>query len=344
MILCVTLNPCLDKTLSVPDWTPGDSVRGRAVSEVVGGKGNNVARALGRLGRPSRPATILGGAIGARCEELLRQVDSFDPLVTPSKAPTRVILTVRNEDSNAQTAFFDPDPEVSAAEAEGLYHRIEGALAEGDVQALTLSGSSPARATDGLYLDLISLARSRKVPVFLDTYGAALESVWGFWPDVIQLNRRELAQHLRCPQPTVQEALARLDAWGRHGVRLALVTDGPRPVLAQFEGRRYRLVPPEIEAVNPIGSGDCLLAGLVDAWLSGLEAEAMLRRGLACAVANAQTWDAGAIDPAEVRRLEDTIEVEPLPGGTSESDRDDRPAVSSGLRVGVWGRSGGRRR
>ena len=55
MILCVTLNPCLDKTLTVPAWKPGDLVRGSAVREVVGGKGNNVARALkGWGGRPGR--------------------------------------------------------------------------------------------------------------------------------------------------------------------------------------------------------------------------------------------------------------------------------------------------
>src|SRR4051794_13967124 len=73
MILCVTLNPCLDKTLTVPPWRPGDNVRGTAVREVVGGKGNNVARALIRLGRPVRPVTFFGGAVGARCEELMRR-------------------------------------------------------------------------------------------------------------------------------------------------------------------------------------------------------------------------------------------------------------------------------
>ena len=65
MILCVTLNPCLDKTLTVPAWRPGDLVRGTAVREVVGGKGNNVARALGRLGRKPRPVTFLGGTVGS---------------------------------------------------------------------------------------------------------------------------------------------------------------------------------------------------------------------------------------------------------------------------------------
>src|SRR3954447_16890160 len=109
MILCANLNPCLDKTLSVPAWKPGDSVRGRALREVVGGKGNNVARALTRLGRAARPATFLGGPVGDYCEVLLRRDDTLDPLVTPTAATTRVILTVRTEGSADQTAFFDPD-------------------------------------------------------------------------------------------------------------------------------------------------------------------------------------------------------------------------------------------
>src|SRR5262245_57582848 len=197
MILCVTLNPCLDKTLTVPAWQPGDSVRGQSVREVVGGKGNNVARALKRLGRESRPATFLGGAVGRHCAELLRRDDGLDPLASPTEAPTRIILTARTESTALQTAFFDPDPAVTPAEAENLYHRVEGALVEGGVTALTLSGSSPSPATHGLYSDLIALARSRRLPVFLDTYGPALDGIWGFWPVVMQLNRREAAAHLR---------------------------------------------------------------------------------------------------------------------------------------------------
>src|SRR4051812_47242003 len=157
MILCVTLNPCLDKTLTVPAWRPGDSVRGRSVREVVGGKGNNVARALTRLGRRCRPVTFLGGPVGDHCAGLLGRDDGLEPLVAPTQSPTRVILTVRTEESAHQSAFFDPDPVVTQAEAEGLFHRVEGALAEGGVEALTLSGSSPSPATHGLYSDLIAL-------------------------------------------------------------------------------------------------------------------------------------------------------------------------------------------
>jgi tagatose 6-phosphate kinase len=309
MILCVTLNPCLDKTLTVPDWKAGDNVRGVAVREVVGGKGNNVARALTRLGRSARPATFLGGAVGLRCEELFRGVEGFDPLIVPTQSPTREILTVRAPNVEP-TAFFDPDPAITLDEAEAMLRAVEKALAVGDVEALTLSGSSPNPSTHGLYSELIALAKARKVPAFLDTYGPALGGIWGFWPDVIQLNRREARIHLRKPNPTEADLDRMLGDWSRRGVQLAIVTDGPGTVLARIKGINYRSTPPKIDPVNPIGSGDCLLAGLVDAYLSGLDPEATLRRGVAAAVANALVWDAGAIDPEEVRRLEESVRIE----------------------------------
>jgi 1-phosphofructokinase family hexose kinase len=309
MILCVTLNPCLDKTLTVPAWRPGDNVRGVAVREVVGGKGNNVARALTRLGRNARPVTFLGGPIGAHCSTLLRSKDGFDPIVIPSDTATRVILTVRTQETNEQSAFFDPDPAISAAEASALVGAIGGAIKRGGIEALTLSGSSPSPETHDVFGQLVSLARMARIPVFLDTYGPALAAISSVWPDVLQLNRREAGAHLGTSKPSDAEVFRMLDDWGSRGVQLALVTDGPGPVLIRAGEQRLCAQPPVIEPLNPIGSGDCLLAGLVEGWVAGRDPEAMLRHGLACAVANALIWDAGAIEPEEVRRWEAAIQI-----------------------------------
>ena len=311
MIVCVTLNPCLDKTLGVGPWRPGDHVRGHSLREVVGGKGNNVARALARLGRVARPATFLGGDVGRRCERLLREADGLEPIVAPSAAETRVILTVRADDRSEPTAFFDPDPAITPEEAAGLLNRVEGTLAVGGVEALTLSGSSPSAATDELYADLIGIARGRGVPTFLDTYGPPLKNLWGFWPEVIQLNRREAAGYLGLDAPTVADLAAMLDDWSRRGVRLGVVTDGPGRVLACWEGEHLAVVPPQIEAVNPVGSGDSMLAGLVDGWLAGLDGPAILCRGVAAATANATVWDAGAVEPGLVDRLARQVQFLP---------------------------------
>jgi tagatose 6-phosphate kinase len=329
MILSVTLNACLDKTLTVGPWRPGENIRGRAVRESVGGKGNNVARALARLGRPARPVTFLGGAVGARCLELMKSRDGLDPIVIPTESVTREILTVRTEDSAEQTAFFDPDPTLSAAEAEALYKAVETAIDAGGVALLTLSGSSPSESTHQLYADLIALARSRMLPVLLDTYGPALDAVWGFWPDVLQLNRREASAHLDVADPSEDALFGLLDNWARHGVQVGVVTDGERPALVQARGERYRVTPPAIEVVNPIGSGDCLLAGLADGWLSGLETEALLRHAFGCAVANAAVWDAGAIDREAVSTHAEGIQIESL--GAVPTNGAVNPLVRKGI-------------
>src|SRR5262249_23117005 len=160
------------------------------------------------------------------------------------------------------------------------------------VKALTLSGSSPSPATHGLYSDLIAIAQSRGVPTFLDTYGPSLAEIWGFWPTVMQMNLREVEIYLGNPirRPTEEDLPSLLDRCIKRGVEIPEITDVPNRSLARVQGRTFRIKPPAIEPVNPIGAGDCFLAGLVDARLLGLEPRAMLVHATACAVQNALVW------------------------------------------------------
>jgi 1-phosphofructokinase family hexose kinase len=311
MILCATLNPCLDKTLTVPPWQAGQNVRGREIREVVGGKGNNVARALTRLGRAARPVTFLGGTVGDHCERLLQKDDRLDPIVVRTQANTREILTVRTEQTALQTAFFDPDPAIEAHEAEALVLAVEKTLNGRSVEAITLSGSSPSLATHSVFSDLIALANARRIPVFLDTYGPALEAIWGFWPTAIQLNRREAGIRLGKRDVSDQDIAGLLDGWHQRGVSCGIVTDGPNPAAVLLHGKRYRAIPPRVDEVNAIGSGDSLLAGLVDGWLGRSAPVPLIQHAIACAVANTVVWDAGAIEPSVVAEWSPQVVVEP---------------------------------
>ena len=106
-------------------------------------------------------------------------------------------------------------------------------------------------------------------------------------------------------------ALARRNGTGT-AWSAGVITDGPDPVAILCRGRRYRAIPPAVEAVNPIGSGDSLLAGAGRRLAQQIEPEPLFRHAIGCAVANAMTWDAGAIDPAEVARWAEQIEIEPM--------------------------------
>ncbi len=259
--------------------------------------------------------TFLGGSVGQHCKELLERDDGLDPVIIATEAPTRVILTVLTQSTTDQTAFFDPDAAITPAEADALIDRVQQALAEPGVKALTLSGSSPSPETHGVYSELISLGRTRRIPVFLDTYGPALAGIWGFWPSVLQVNRKEAAGQLGKSTVNDQDVLGLLANWYRHGVICGVVTDGPNPALVQVREKRFRAIPPALRVVNPIGSGDSLLAGLVDAWLAGTDSEPMIRHAMGCAAANAVVWDAGAVEPEQVERLASEVILEPIGRG-----------------------------
>ena len=303
MNICVTLNPCMDKTLVVPPWQPGmHQVRGKAMQHVVGGKGVNVARALKRLEAAARPALFLGGEVGRHCHRLLQQQDDMDPLVVWTEAPTREILTVRTEDTSEQTAFFDPNPEIRDREAKQLLAQIERVLADGAAWCI-MSGSSPCRSTDTLYAQLVQAARRHHVSTLVDTYGPCLLHALEASPDVVKINRRECEQVLQQPIDSpiaIENALRWLVQFGP---ACAAITFGEKGVAAIWNDTVHAWKPPAINVVNPIGAGDAMAAGLADALTRGETLENAFRWAMACAVSSVERWTACDISRQHVETI-----------------------------------------
>ncbi len=124
MILTVTLNAAIDRTVAVPNFRQGHRHRAVESRTVAGGKGINVARALGLLGRPVIATGLAGGATGARVLELLRE-ESVLTDFTPIGAETRTNLAVIDPTSNEQTEINERGPEVSAQEIETFFDRLD---------------------------------------------------------------------------------------------------------------------------------------------------------------------------------------------------------------------------
>ncbi len=308
MNICVTLNPCLDKTLVVPPWRPGEQqVRGQDVSIIVGGKGVNVARGLARLGQPARPALFLGGEVGELCDRLLRQQDQFEPIVTWTEAATREILTVRTGQTAEQTAFFDPNPIITPAEQGILLDELRSAFSLG-VDWCALCGSSPCKATDGLYASIIRLARQQGIFTLLDSYGNCLVPALEAQPDVVKLNRQECEAAYGRPLDSYHAVCEALGWIRGFEIPYAAITFGSQGVVASWEDHVVAWEPPEIEAVNPIGSGDAMTAGLIDAFSREEDPEEAFRWGMACAVCNVQRWVACDFYRDDVEWMVDEIE------------------------------------
>jgi fructose-1-phosphate kinase PfkB-like protein len=249
----------------------------------------NVARGLRQLRRPARPALFLGGELGQLCDRLLRQQDGFDPIVTWTAAPTREILTVRTNDTAEQTAFFDPNPAITAGECDDLAARLATAFAQ-DVRWCVMSGSSPCAVTHPLYATLVQRARDAGIRTLVDTYGACLLPALQAGPDVVKMNRRECEEASGRPLHTEAAVRTALRWLLEFGVSCAAITFGPQGMVAAWGDGVCAWTPPPVNAVNPIGAGDAVSAGLIDAFWRDDPPEVAFPWAMACAVASVERW------------------------------------------------------
>ncbi|MDZ7373037.1 MAG: hexose kinase [candidate division KSB1 bacterium] len=294
-VLCAGPNPALQRTLRFPQLQWGEVNRARQKQVSGGGKGTNVARILGQLGQAARLLTFVGGAVGDEFLSVLA-VEGVEVVPVRTVASTRVCFTLIEDEAGRQTEIVEEAEPVREEEVGAYLETYRELLPQ--ARAVVISGTSPPGTPATLYAELVSRAREAGLPVILDAPGELLLRGVQERPLLAKPNRRELSALF--PELPLEEQMRKLLEMGAQNV---LVTDGPHPAFFLSSDRRLRVVPPEVIAVNPIGSGDAVAAGIAFALLAGKELVEAVRFGIACGVANTQTPLAGHLDPACVERF-----------------------------------------
>jgi 1-phosphofructokinase/tagatose 6-phosphate kinase len=311
MIITVTLNPALDKTLEVPNFTPGR--RHRTVDQVTmpGGKGVNVARAIKRLGQPVIATGLAGGATGTRIVEALNGeaiLNSFVRIREESRTNTAVL----DPTTGLQTEINERGPAVSQQELE-LFHEKLVYLAKG-ASMCVFAGSLPRGIDPDLYADLIREVKKLGVTTVLDTEGEPLRLAIRAEPDLVSPNELEAEELVGQEFNDVEDRAQAVVEMTRLGAGEAIMTvaDGCYAHLHDGGPALFRVSVEEQEARSRIGSGDAFLAGYVAARYGGRPPVECLRYGVACGAESIQHFGAGVIDPAKVDRLLSEVDSEPL--------------------------------
>jgi 1-phosphofructokinase family hexose kinase len=312
VILTVTLNAAIDRTVAVPNFRLGRRHRAVESRTVAGGKGINVARALSLLGRPVIAAGFVGGPTGTRVLEGLHE-ESVLTDFTRIAAETRINLAVIDPTSGEQTEINERGPAVSPEETKQLFERI-GYLA-GGAKICVLAGSLPPGAGDDLYARLIDDLRRRGVAVVLDAEGEAMMAGVRAGASMVTPNERE-AEELVGQEFADRGDLAQgLEELVRLGASEAAITRPEGCVAAVGEGSERRLLEVHtepLEVVSTVGSGDAFLAGYVAARYEGRSAEECLAYGVACGAESTQHFGAGVVDRNQVERLLGEVAVHDL--------------------------------
>jgi 1-phosphofructokinase family hexose kinase len=312
VIITVTLNAAIDKSLSVPNFRLGRRHRTVEQTTMPGGKGVNVARTLKTLGQPVIATGFAGGATGTRIVEQLTAESILSDFVR-IREESRTNTAVLDPTNGEQTEINERGPAVSPKEVE-LFHDKLLYLARG-ADVVVFAGSLPRGVEPDVYAGLIRDCRKLGVTTIIDADGEPMRLAVRAEPDVISpnvLEAEELVGHEFNDDEDRAIAVRELVQLGPKEAIMTLPDGCVASVVNDGGPCLYRVWIEPREPVAPVGSGDAFLAGFVAARYSGEPAAECLRFGVACGAESTQRLGAGLIDPRQVERLRAETEVQRL--------------------------------
>ena len=303
MIVTLTLNPSVDRTVEVETLARGEVTRAVGGRVDPGGKGINVSRALAAHGLPTRAVVTVGGAEGEHLVTLLW--DTGIEIV-----PVRIHGAIRSnitivEPDGTTTKINEPGAQLSPGELEAVFEAVRGAARSADW--LVASGSLPPGTPPSVYADLVRGLAGSGTSVAIDTSGPALEAVLPAGPDLVKPNRDELAEVTGRPLATIADVVAaarRLRDLGARAVLASLGRDGA--LLVDDDGAIHGRTP-AVLPLSSVGAGDAMLAGFLAGGGKGADA---LVEALAWGAAAVLQPGSGMPSPQDIDR--DAVQLERL--------------------------------
>ena len=312
MIVTVTLNAAVDRTLTVPNFQLGHRHRASQGLTLAGGKGINVARALKNLDVPVVATGLAGGRTGTRIvEELTSEaiLNDFVRIGDESRTSTAVV----DPTGGTFTEINEWGPHVEPEELTMLLEKINYLSRGADL--VVFAGTLPRGVDETFYAEAIRELNRRHVRAVLDAEGPPLRH--GVEADVflVSPNQREAEGLVGQEFGDDEDFTMALDRIADMGARNVLITSDTRTFgLFRAERKRnmFRADAPQVEPVSVVGSGDVLLAAFLAARVADKSLEEALRGAVAAGAASTLEVGAGRFERREATKLQNAVEVQEL--------------------------------
>jgi 1-phosphofructokinase family hexose kinase len=284
MIYTLTLNPAVDRELTVPAME-FDSVLRASESRVdFGGKGFNVSRLLKGMNEPNVAVGFLGGNAGELLEKGLQSLGIGTDFVWVSEE-TRTNVSIVTQSHDHYIKVNEKGPLVDASKQKELLDKIDSLAKTGDWWVL--AGSLPPGVPSDVYARVISILNKHGVNAILDTSGESLRLGCAEKPYLVKPNAEEIHGLTGLPVDSLSEiaiAAAEVCTMGAQNVVVSMGKDG---ALLHTSAETWLMHTPKIEEKNPIGAGDSMVGGLVWALRQGIALKEALGWGVASGAATA---------------------------------------------------------
>lgn len=310
MILTVTLNAAVARTLVVPSLTLGHRHRTQESLTLAGGKGINVARGLRIMGVPVMATGFVGGRNGDAIRDGLSEAAIPFDLVEIEDG-SRTSTAIIDPTSGRQTEINEYGAEVTPAEAHELTRRLEHLMEY--ATAIVFAGSLPPNLDESYLVGLVQRSTERGLYTVVDSSPKVLRSALKADPDLVSPNQNEAESVAGFDFMGQDDFLVGLQRLQEMGAETACITSPDGHSYLTAEDAVIYAAGPKVEARSTIGSGDAYLAGLLAGLLHrGLPSVEAVRLAAGCAGANAETLGAGLFSERRAEELAESVRVEIL--------------------------------
>lgn len=301
MILTVTPNAALDRTLVAPGYGGGGVFRPQQVVVAPGGKGINVARAARVLGGSARCCGFLAGYTGELLASLAAREGLDSHWTVLAEGETRV-CTILVDPALEQTSVIN-ESGVQTTDDDWDKLGTDILTAAQDADAVCISGSIPPGTSPGSFLTLLTNLQRMSKSVWVDTSGAWLKTAATVTGVHLKVNDDEAGELLGIAISDLAEAGAAALTLAKRSVVSAVITLGKRGAVMSDGESVWHAQPPTIAAKSAVASGDCFLAGLLVSLSQGLSEPEALRRAAAAGAANAMSVGGGQFSMTDFEQI-----------------------------------------
>jgi 1-phosphofructokinase len=283
MVITVTLNPAMDKTLIIDNFSLGEVNRAPSIRYDIGGKGINVSKVLKNFGVESICTGFLGGMWEGEFKKELEARGIKDEFIR-IKGNTRTNTKVVDMVNKTYTDINEAGPEISEEEFNSFISYYTEVCNPGDI--VVLSGGVSQSIPKDIYARLIKIAKQKGAKVILDADGELLKSALEEKPDIIKPNEHELEKLFNLNIASREQLIETVYSLRDKGISKILVSLGDKGALYATENGTNAVEGFKVKVKSTVGAGDSMVAALVYSVLNNYNDVETLKFANACGAAS----------------------------------------------------------
>lgn len=309
MIVTVTMNPAIDKTVDIDVLERGGLNRIHHVELDAGGKGINVSKTIHELGGMSLATGFIAGNAGKIIRNVMEEwqiENDFIEVSGETRTNTKVF-----ESSGELTELNEPGPVVEEKDIKALLEKLLSYAGEDTL--FVLAGSVPQGVSKDIYREITNLVHQKGAKVLLDADGELFTNALDAGPDIIKPNRAELEQYAGMDYiASEQELLSVAQKLMEKGIGTVAVSMGKSGAMFLQEGYQVKCPGLKVKAHSTVGAGDAMVAALSYSWSQGMPMEETVK--MCMAVSAGAVTTIGTKPPAKevVSSLLDQVIIEKM--------------------------------